>query len=333
LIQFLYLIDFFEQGQNKFVYIFYLKFIMKKEIIILCFVFIAVHTFSNDKDTTYWKTNFKTGLTFNLTHFSSNWKGGGNDAWSIGGFFIGKTGYKKGKLDWVNQTDLQYGRIKNDGQDESRKSVDKLSLDLKVGYKLNKNWNAFTSLSFLSQFDDGNEYIDTGKTIIIIKKSGFFAPAYITSTWGVEYKPSDVFYARISPFSPRITIVNDTLLYKTVQENYGVKPGDKVRYEWKTCKITANFEKNIVENISVKADYELFANFEGLIFDNIDHRLSIFLTAKIYKFLNLNVTCNFIKDIDQVNIFGENGDKENKWQSGFQMGLSVLFNYQNTPQK
>ena len=130
---------------------------------------------------------------------------------------------------------------------------------------------------------------------------------------------------RVSPFSPRITIVNDTTIYHNIPENYGVDIGKTTRYEWKAFKITASFDKNIVENISLKANYELFANMEDITFDKIDHRIDIIATAKIYKFINFTMTSNFIKDLDQINI--EGGD--DKWQASFQVGLSVLFSYKN----
>ena len=271
--------------------------------------------FSQEKDTTYWKTNFKTGVTFNQASFSKNWKSGGNNSVSVGGMFIGKADYTKDKADWLSQADLQYGRVKNEGQGV-RKSSDKLSLETKYGYKLKNHWNLYSSLNFLSQFDNGYTYFENDSSV---KISGFFAPAYITSSWGVEYKPSDKFYLRISPFSPRVTIVNDTTLYKQVSENYGVKPGETTRYEWKAFKINSNYETNLVENISLKADYELFASFDNLSLKSIDHRLDILITAKIYKFLNLTITNNYLYDIDQ--------DKD--IQTSLLIGLSILFDYKN----
>jgi len=305
---------------------------MKKSVI-LFLLSITINTFSQQeenniesekKDTTFWKINAKSGLTFSSVNISDNWASGGNDATSMGLLGFGKASYQREKVEWVSQADLQYGRIWNDINDEiiSRKSADKLSLDSKFGYRVNKKWNAFSSLSLLSQFDEGFRD-DT------VEISNFFAPAYITSSWGVEYKPNDFFYARVSPFSPRITIVNDTSLHKALPENYGVDIGEKIRYEWKAFKITASFDKNLVENISLKADYELFANLDGITADNIDHRLDLLITAKIYKFLNLTITGNLIKDLDQVDV--EGGDK--KWQSSFQIGLSILLNYQNYKEK
>ena len=307
---------------------------MKRRLLLWVGVISTLSLYSNDKDTTYWKNNLKTGINFNQTSFSDNWKGGGDRSIAVSGLLLGKASYNKDKTDWVTQMDFQYGRVRSGDQKQSRKSQDKMMIDTKIGYRLNSDWNAFSSLSFLSQFDNGLEYVDTLSTPL--KKSGFLAPAYITSTWGVEYKPGDAFYVRISPFSPRITIVNDTSLYRNIPENYGVKPGEKIRYEWKAFKMTANYEKEIVENISIKADYELFGNVEDFTFDKIDHRLDLILTAKIYKFLNLTILSNFIKDLDQVVLEDrvDNGvltEKEKKWQSSIQIGLSFLFSYSNIP--
>lgn len=299
-----------------------------KKLIIYSLILLSANAFSQEKDTTYWKNSFKAGLTFNQVSFSENWKAGGNNSVSIGALMFGKAIYQKEKIEWVNKIDFQYGKIKNEGQGV-RKSVDKLAIETKLGYRVNKTWNIYSSLSLLSQFDDGYSY-PAGEDSF--KISGMFAPAYITSSWGAEYKPNDFFYVRISPFSPRITIVNDTALYNKVPENYGVIPGETVRYEWKAFKLTANFEKNLVDNISLKADYELFANMEDLTLNKIDHRLDLIITAKIYKFLNLTLTSNLLKDIDQIDLVGDpatNQEPENKWQASYQIGLSFLIDYTN----
>ena len=89
----------------------------------------------NKKDTTFWRTDIKTGLTFNSVKLY-NWKGGGIESTSIGALALGKTTYQREKVEWVSQMDLQYGSLKNDGQDDFRKSVDKLSLDSKFAYRL-----------------------------------------------------------------------------------------------------------------------------------------------------------------------------------------------------
>jgi hypothetical protein len=288
--------------------------------ILLASIFVALPLgLFSQTDTTYWTVKIKTGATLNQASFSDNWKSGGTPSLSINSMFNGKADYQKGRFDWISAADLQYGTVKNKGQGV-RKSADKISLDTKVGYSLRENWNLFSSLNFLSQFDEGYEYPED-LSVDPLKISDFFAPAYITSSWGIEFKPNNNFYARVSPFSPRITIVRDTLLYLNVPENYGVEPGEKIRYEWKAFKIAANYEKDIVENISIKADYELFANLEGLQADNIDHRLDIFISAKVYKFLNLTLTNNYIYDLDQ----------DKKLQSSLLIGASILFNYSNRP--
>ena len=286
-------------------------------IFLISFLFIPVGE-SNDTifaDTTYWTINVSTGLNFNQVSFSKNWKSGGNNSVSISGLFNGKTDYNKGKIDWVNNADLQYGKINNEGQG-IRKSVDKIQLDSKFGYAINKKWNAFSSLSFLSQFDDGFVYFENDSSG---KISGFMAPAFITSSWGVEYKPNEVFNIRISPFSPRITLVNDTALYHYIPENYGVQTGKTVRYEWKAFKLSASYENKIVENINIKSKYELFASLDDFKLKNTDHRLDLLITAKIYKFLNLTLNSNYLYDIDQ----------DKNIQSSILIGLSFLLDYKN----
>jgi hypothetical protein len=247
-------------------------------------------------DTSFWKNSLRFGVNYNFTSFSDNWTGGGINAWAMNSFVRGNANYQKEKITWANETELLYGRSKNDEQEASRKTVDKIYLDSKLGYKVSNKWNMFGSLQFLSQFDDGFRYEDDTKE----KISGFLTPAFITSSWGMEYKPVDHFWLRIGPFSPRITILNDTSLYRNVPENYGVDVGEKIRFEWLAFQFLANYDKEIVGNITLSAKYQLFANYQNLAIKKIDHRLDLLITAQIYEFLNMSFGSILVYDFDQI---------------------------------
>src|SRR6185436_4903713 len=98
-----------------------------------------------------------------------------------------------------------YGFVNNSGQG-FRKTIDRLFLDTKYGYDLNKNWALFTSLNLSSQFGKGYKYNDDNTSVLI---SDSFAPAFITAAFGFEYHPVEYFKVRISPIAPRVTIVQD----------------------------------------------------------------------------------------------------------------------------
>ncbi|WP_026954451.1 DUF3078 domain-containing protein [Algoriphagus vanfongensis] len=261
------------------------------------------------KDTTYWLKEISGGVNFNQASFSSNWKGGGVNSIAVGTYLFGRANYKKEKWTWDNTMELMYGIVKNQDED-GRKSNDRIYLDSKVGYSIAPKWNVYFSTNFLSQFAPGYEFGDTDKTLI----SKFANPAYLTTGLGFEYKPNDEFSLRLSPFSPRFTFVTDTDLYLTVPENYGVPIGDKVRTEWLAFNLMADWNKQLAENLSLLVRYQMYANYETLAFDTIDHRLDVALTAKVSNLINVSLTSLTIYDIDQ--------DDKIQFSQGLALGIS-----------
>ncbi|MDF2159288.1 DUF3078 domain-containing protein [Algoriphagus sp. CAU 1675] len=264
---------------------------------------------SSDSDTTYWQKETAGGLNFNQAAFSSNWQGGGVNSVALGIYLNGRANYAKGSWSWDNTMDFIYGVVKNKGE-EGRKSNDRIYLDSKVGYKINDKWNYFFAANFLSQFAPGYEFSDAGKTLI----SKFANPAYLTTGVGIEYKPNAEFSLRMSPFSPRWTFVTDTELYLNVPDNYGVEIGKKVRSEWLAFNLLADWKKPLAENLSLMVRYQMYANYETLGFDTIDHRLDIGLTAKITNLVNVSLTSLSIYDIDQ--------DEKIQFSQGLALGIA-----------
>ncbi|GAB3666381.1 DUF3078 domain-containing protein [Echinicola sediminis] len=251
-------------------------------------------TVKTASDTSYWVKEFSGGLNFNQAAFSSNWKSGGVNSVALGTILAGKANYAKEKWTWDNQAELLFGVVKNQGE-QSRKSNDRIFFDSKVGYKLSKNWGTYFSANFLSQFAKGYNYGEDERTLI----SDFMAPGYLTTSLGIEYKPSNEFNLRIGPFSPRWTFVTNTDIAANVPDNYGVPVGDKVRTEWLALQVFAEWDKDIAENFNIKSRYQMYANYETLSFENIDHRLDVTLTAKITELINVTFTSINLYDIDQ----------------------------------
>jgi hypothetical protein len=59
--------------------------------------------------------------------------------------------------DWTNDMQLLYGNVQNKRQ-SMRKNADRIFLESKFAYRLSKNWSAFGSVTFMSQFAAGFEY-------------------------------------------------------------------------------------------------------------------------------------------------------------------------------
>ena len=252
-------------------------------------------------------SNWKKKLTFNLNlnqaAFSSNWTGGGINSIGFNSLFNYKANYAKNKTTWDNEIGLMYGFVRNSGQG-FRKTIDRIYLDTKVGSKLSDKWDLFTSLNFITQFSKGykyeNDILGVEQEFLI---SDILAPAFITMAVGLEYHPVDYFKVRISPFAPRVTIVQDNngrFDAVSLTAPYGVKLGDNTRFEWLAFQLTADFDKEIAKNINLKWRYLLFANYETLEAKTIDHRLDLMINAKVNKFISVGVGGILLYDYDQV---------------------------------
>jgi hypothetical protein len=272
---------------------------------------------------TRWQKKLVTNLNFNQASFSSNWTAGGINSFGLNSLFNYKVNYNTDKISWNNEFDLIYGFVNNSGQGY-RKNIDRIFLDTKLGRKLNDKWNLFSSLNFLSQFSRGYKYdkdvngVEEAKLI-----SDIFAPAFITSAWGLEYTPASYFKVRISPFAPRVTIVNDPERFiETVGPSpYGVEPGETARFEWLAFQAMADFNKDIATNLNLKWRYLIFANYETLDMKTIDHRLDLMFSVQAGKYITMGAGGILLYDFDQ--------DSGAQVSQVFNVGVSYTFrNYE-----
>lgn len=274
---------------------------------------------------TNWKKNFKIGLNLNQASFSSNWKAGGVNSFGFNAFLNYKLNYQKKRDSWNSEVDMLFGMVNNEGQGY-RKTLDRLYLDSKYGYDLAPKWNAFFALNFLSQFAEGYKYVKDGNGVeqpnLI---SDLLAPAFITSSLGLEYKPADYFKLRLSPFATRLTIVRNSERYLFVDSlaPYGVEVGKSLRIERLAFQMLAEFNKEIATNMKLSWRYLLFANYETFEGKKIDHRLDLTLTSKINKFINVSLSGILLYDYDQ----------DTKVQLSQAFSLGILYTFQNYQEK
>lgn len=273
-----------------------------------------------------WKKTFKAGLNLNQASFSANWKAGGVNSIGFTAFLNYKANYKKDIHSWDNEIDLSYGMVNNAGQGY-RKTLDRIFLDSKYGRALNKKWDLSASANLQSQFAGGYTYptAASGAPLEPILISDIFAPAYITAALGFEYHPVDYFKLRLSPFSPRVTIVSDVNRFVNAANPlpYGVKPGESTRFQWLAFQLLAEFNKDIAPNLNLKWRYIMFADYEILELNKIDHRLDLTLTAKVNKFINVSV--------GGIAMYFYNQDKD--IQISQALSLGVLYTFQNFKEK
>jgi hypothetical protein len=281
--------------------------------------------FVNVDSTSNWKKRFRVGINLNQASFSSNWKAGGVNSLGFNTLLNYQANYKKDKISWDNSIDLLYGMVNNQGQGY-RKTLDRIYMDTKYGRGISEKWDMFISANFLSQFAKGYSYSkDVNGVEVATLISDIFAPAYITTAWGLEYHPVDYFKLRLAPLAPRVTIVNDIDRFVTLDNPtpYGVNPGDKARYEWLAFQMLAEFNKDIAQNVNLKWRYVMFANYETLELKKVDHRLEVGLSAKVSKFINVSLSSILIYDYDQ--------DLGAQVSQAFSLGM--LYSIQNFKEK
>ena len=263
-----------------------------------------------------WTNSLQAGINANQATFSDNWKGGGINAIALGAFFNGKRNYRQNKLHFENEFQSQYGVVKNGGQ-TFKKNADRIFFDSKLGYNLTPHGrlSMFLSINFISQFGNGFNYMKDSlgheKGFLI---SSFFSPAYLTTSTGFEYRPIEYFWLRFGTGSLRQTFVLDTTLYHLQPQNYGVPIGKRVRNEV-AFQLIADFDKQIAKSLYLKARYMAFANYRTL--NSIDSRIDISFTAKVNKFINVNLTGVIMYDQDM----------DYKIQYSQALTLSILYSY------
>ncbi len=289
-------------------------------VMLLSVSFASISQIVKIDSTSHWKKSFKAGLNLNQASFSSNWKAGGVNSIGFNTFLNYKANFKKDLHSWDNEFDFLYGMVNNQGQGY-RKTLDRIFIDTKYGRTLNKNWDFAASANLLTQFAKGYKYDKVNGIEVATLISDFMAPAFITSAYGFEYHPVSYFKVRLSPFSPRITVVSDVNRFVTADNPtpYGVKAGESVRYEWLAFQMLAEFNKDIAPNVNLKWRYVMFANYETLDTKTIDHRFDLNLTAKVTKFINVSFGGIMIYDYDQ----------DNAVQLSQAFSLGFLYTFQN----
>jgi hypothetical protein len=279
-----------------------------------------------------WVNSMQTGINLNQAAYSDNWKAGGANSMAVSVFLNAKSFRKWDRAEWSNDLQLLYGNIQNKG-DKLKKSADRIFLESKYAYRIHDYLNAFGSVNFMSQFADGYEYYhakdsndqDIGPELSR-RISGFMAPGYLTEAIGLEYKPLSYFSAQFGVGAMRQTFVLDQSLYSIPGNDslvlYGVEKGAKMRNQV-AFQFVANFDKEIMKNIFLKARYMNLFDYQNLNGQGIVTRLDATLTAKVNKYINVNVTGVLLYDFDQ--------DKDLQYSQVLSLG--ILYGISNQPDK
>jgi hypothetical protein len=264
------------------------------------------------KPLSYWKHQAQTGLNISQSSFSSNWKAGGANNISLGGFFNLLSKYEKQNWNVASDLQLALGFLNNGTA--TRKTSDRIFYDLKLGYKISSKWDLFVSTNFQTQFTDGFLYdkgADKGDSLI----STFMSPGYLTTSLGLEYRPNTYLSGRFGIGTLRQTFVlNDNF---SKMGMYGVDKGSNIRNQ-AILQMVWSFDKDIAKNINLKVRSQSFWDY--IKFDksgSVVQRLDLNLAMKVNKYISTNIQAVALYDFDQ--------DKD--WQTSQILALGILYNW------
>src|SRR5690606_3789468 len=215
----------------------------------------------------FWRKGIITGFNFSQASFT-NWAAGGENNLNL--ITFASIYFRKSTLryEWENLIDGAYGVQSFRGLDVIRKSEDKLEFTSKIGHKTTETLITSFLFNFKTQFDAGFQYRDNNERT---KVSNFLAPAYITTSLGLDYKPSKVFSLLLSPIAGKITLVMDQELAdegrfgveKAVLDTAGnvIVPGKNSRSQLGMT-LNARLTQNLGKNITLNSKLDMFGDYE-----------------------------------------------------------------------
>ncbi|NLA23658.1 MAG: DUF3078 domain-containing protein, partial [Bacteroidales bacterium] len=249
-----------------------------------------------------WTTGGMVNINLAQSSFS-NWAAGGQNSLGVNGLITAFANYRVGSSTWDNMLDVGYGVLQQGKGTGFIKTDDKIDFSSKFGRKASKEWYYAAMLNFKTQMTKGYNYPDDVNVI-----SRLFAPAYLIGAVGMDYKPSPVLTAFISPFTAKTTFVLDDDLanagaFGVIPAEFDelgvmVVPGQKVRSElggYVRIVFNKTFFKD--KSVSLLSKLDLFSNYLHKP-QNIDVNWENIISFKINKYISATITTQLIYDDD-----------------------------------
>jgi hypothetical protein len=234
-----------------------------------------------------WETELIANFNFTQASFD-NWSQGGENTlgWQAG--LNGKFIHFGARHEWLNGGKLAYGMQKV-GDEDSRKSVDEISLETVYTYKAGFYVDPYVAATALTQFSKGYEYDDSGKTAV----SDFLDPGYFTQSAGVGRTYGDVFRSRLG-----------VAVKETITDKHPVPYADdpETEDEIEDTKVEVGMESvselslSLAENLMFTSKLDLFSNLEAS--NEIDVTWDNLLTAKVQEYVNVSLNVKIFYDRD-----------------------------------
>ena len=255
-------------------------------------------------------------FTLNLSQGASrNWAAGAEQSsFSINSIIQAFAFYKKGKINWDNTFNGQYGMVSATSIG-TRKNDDRIDILSKLGYTLDASkWSMSLLGNIRTQFTDGFDY----STSPAKKNSALLAPAYLLISPGINYKPITGVDIFLSPVTGRWVIVQETALRKLYQV-----PEDKNAIYELGAFLSLQVKRDIAKNINYVTRFDAFSNYKKDP-QNIDIFWTNIINMKVNKFLSVTYNLDLIYDHDVENV-KTGGLMGTQLKSLLGIGLSAKF--------
>ncbi len=299
---------------------------MKKVFLLLAVSSLSIaavaQKMSDDKMSTEPKVN-KNGWARSFNMYIGLTQVGNNSWYTTGGdkFALSASGELNvaASKSWKNKKfmsslDAAYG-LMNTTSDGPTKLNDRLELSARYLIKP-KSWKKMSVGPYVglrTQFTDGYMYNYMGEQGVKRRKSGFFAPAFITgSIIGVQVEPCKNFSVYVSPLTARWTVITNAAysylgqggVYKGVAENtlaslYNVSAAKEHKGEFGLYGNIA-FKKTLMKNIMLDSKLEVFGNYLNSYTDILPSHFvnfDMFMTNKVSFHVNKYIKVMYSLDL------------------------------------
>lgn len=245
-----------------------------------------------------WKLGGRAYSGITQTYLNDTWKStkGGKSSASIVTTLEYAANYSKDKFKWENGFNAKVGYI-NYIVDESErdpdarrwhKNSDNIDINSRLGLSAFKKWYYSGEMSFKTQTFYGFKNA-TDKDPI----SAFMAPATLSFSLGMDYKPHKDFSAFLSPISLRTTYVLNDQINPTA---HGLDADTRVKQRVGMNGKVYLYQK-IMENVFIKTNNDVFINFNRDYFLKIpDFQNETQIDFKVNQYITTQFNINLIYD-------------------------------------
>lgn len=264
---------------------------------------------------TFWKTGGNYILNIQQVTLT-NWAAGGASSFALNSGVTLFANYKKDTKVWDTQLTINLGfNRQGDREFETRKTNDNFVFVSNYGRQLSEVLYLTTQLDARTQLLAGYKFSrPTGSEADVRTKiSDLLSPGYLQSSTGLNlrktYENKSKLSVIVSPFTGRFTIVmNDSLSNVGA---FGVVPGENVRAEAGVSLAVGVNDFILMENVTWRANLNLFSNYESL--GNMVVNFNSIIRLKVNKFISTQIETALIYD-EEVFIRQDDGSSRQALQ-------------------